>query len=121
VELVANAPSLDSLYRGARLVVAPLRLGGGTRVKLLEAMAYGAAIVATETAAEGLALQDGANARIAGTPEAFARACSDLLADPDAAGQIGAAARETWLNLYTPEVARDAVMSLVNALRPTFP
>ena len=121
VELVANAPSLDSLYRGARLVVAPLRLGGGTRVKLLEAMAYGAAIVATETAAEGLALEEGANARVAKTPDAFARACSDLLADPDAAGRIGAAARETWLRLYTPEVAHEAVLSLVKALRSTTP
>jgi glycosyltransferase involved in cell wall biosynthesis len=118
-ELVADAPSLDPLYRKARLVVAPIRLGGGTRIKVIEAMAYGAAIVATEAASEGLALEDDRNARLASDPAAFAAACVELLTRPETAGRLGAEAHETWRRYYRPEVARETITSLVEALCPT--
>jgi glycosyltransferase involved in cell wall biosynthesis len=70
------------LIASAWVSVVPIRVGGGTRLKILEAMALGTPVVATSKGAEGLGVQDGENILIADTPEAFARAVLLLLADP---------------------------------------
>lgn len=75
----------------ASVVVAPLRFGSGTRVKLLEAMASARPIVATTLAAEGLAVRDGTELLLADGPEPFARAVLGLLADPAHARRLGQA------------------------------
>jgi polysaccharide biosynthesis protein PslH len=86
----------------ASVVVAPLRFGSGTRVKLLEAMACARPIVATTLAAEGLAVRDGRELLLADGPEPFARAVLALLADPARARRLGRAghalvrARHDW-------------------------
>jgi glycosyltransferase involved in cell wall biosynthesis len=116
VELVADAPSLEPLYARARAVVAPLRMGGGTHVKLIEAMAYGHAVVATPVATEGLELRDGEDVLMAGDAESFARACARLLAGPEEAARLGARARRVWHDHHRPEVARDLVVELVERL-----
>jgi sugar transferase (PEP-CTERM/EpsH1 system associated) len=65
----------------ATVYVAPLRMGGGTRFKLLEAMALKTPIVSTRVGAEGFAVQDGQELRLADAPEAFAGAVLRLLDD----------------------------------------
>jgi sugar transferase (PEP-CTERM/EpsH1 system associated) len=77
----------------AGVVVAPLRFGSGTRVKLLEAMACARPIVATTVAAEGLAVQDGKDLLLADSAEAFARAVIALVDDPARARSLGLAGR----------------------------
>ncbi len=62
--------------------LAPLRVGGGTRLKILEAMALRTPVVATSKGAEGLDVQDGEHLLIADTPQAFADAVIRLLKDP---------------------------------------
>jgi glycosyltransferase involved in cell wall biosynthesis len=57
----------------AKVFVVPLRIGGGTRLKILEAMAMGKAVVSTNIGAEGLELKDGEHLLLADTPEDFAR------------------------------------------------
>jgi glycosyltransferase involved in cell wall biosynthesis len=116
VDLAADAPSLDSFYASTRLVVAPLRLGGGTRFKIIEAMSRGAAIVATPTAVEGLLVDSGRDVLVAEDPATFARNCVRLLREPSVADALGAAARETWFNHYRPEVARAAIDGVLNRL-----
>jgi glycosyltransferase involved in cell wall biosynthesis len=116
IELVADAPSLEPLYARARAVVAPLWMGGGTHVKLIEAMAHGQAIVATPIATEGLALRDGADVRVASDAAAFADRCAELLGDPAAADRLGVAARAAWSERHRPEVARGMVVELVERL-----
>lgn len=74
------APYLDR----AAIVVAPIRTGGGIRVKVLEALAAGKAVVGTSRAAEGLSLTDGEQLRIADEPDDFASAVIALLNDRDA-------------------------------------
>lgn len=59
VEVTGFVPSLEPFYASATMVVAPLRLGGGTRIKLLEAFAYGVPVVASSAAAAGLDVVDG--------------------------------------------------------------
>jgi glycosyltransferase involved in cell wall biosynthesis len=75
---------------GARVYVAPLRVGGGTRLKLLEAMAMGKAIVSTTVGAEGFPVVDGQELLLADEPEEFAAAVLKLLANPAQRSQIGA-------------------------------
>jgi sugar transferase (PEP-CTERM/EpsH1 system associated) len=79
------------LERGAAFVV-PIRIGGGTRLKIYEAMAMERAVVSTAVGAEGLPVRDGVDALIADAPEAFADAVVALLTDPARAAAVGRAA-----------------------------
>lgn len=76
----------------ARVFVVPLRIGGGTRLKIFEAMAMEKAIVTTSVGAEGLPVHDGEHLLIADTPAAFADAVLRLLRDPPYATALGARA-----------------------------
>ena len=67
----------------------PLRIGGGTRLKIFEAMAMEKAIVSTSVGAEGLPVTGGKELRIADTPETFAAAVVDLLMNPQLAKKVG--------------------------------
>ncbi len=76
------------MERAAAYVV-PLRIGGGTRLKIFEAMAMEKPIVSTTIGAEGLPVTDGKELRIADTPETFAASLVDLLTNRAAAKQLG--------------------------------
>lgn len=78
---------------GATVYIAPLRVGGGTRLKLLQAMAMQAAIVATSLGAEGFPVMHGRELLLADTPAKFAQAVLALLGDPEQRAQLGRAAR----------------------------
>ena len=77
----------------ASVCIVPLRIGGGTRLKIFEAMAMGKAVVSTSVGAEGLAVRSGENIVLADTPNDFAQAVISLLRDPRRRQQLGAAAR----------------------------
>lgn len=74
---------LDPLVASSALLVVPLRIGGGTRVKILEAWSRGLPVVSTTVGAEGLAAEDGSTLLIADTGRDFADACVRVLEDPD--------------------------------------
>jgi sugar transferase (PEP-CTERM/EpsH1 system associated) len=76
------------MERAAAYVV-PLRVGGGTRLKIFEAMAMEKPIVSTTIGAEGLPVTDGAELLLANTPEAFAAAVVRILRDSDRANELG--------------------------------
>jgi len=73
----------------AALFVVPIRVGGGTRLKIFEAMAMEKAVVSTAVGAEGLPVRDGVDGLLRDTPGAFADAVVDLLTRPDRAAAIG--------------------------------
>ena len=77
----------------AAVCVAPLRIGGGTRLKLLEAMAMGRPVVATRLGAEGYPLADGRELLLADTPADFAARVVALLRSPERGAALGRAAR----------------------------
>ena len=77
----------------ARLVIVPLRIGGGTRLKILEAWAMGKAVLSTSIGAEGLPAVDGENIAIADTPETLAERAVALLDDAKVVARLGAAGR----------------------------
>jgi glycosyltransferase involved in cell wall biosynthesis len=89
----------------ARIVVAPLRAGSGTRIKILEAWAAGKAVVATPLAAEGLAAESGGNLLLADNAADFAAAISMLLKDANQRQRLGNRGRQTFERLYTWERA----------------
>ncbi len=80
-------------FRSAEVVVVPVRAGGGTRLKLLEAAASAKAIVTTPLGAEGLAFEDGHDLLVADSAPAFAATVVTLLRDPTRREALGASAR----------------------------
>ncbi len=78
---------------GARVYVAPLRMGGGTRFKLLEALALRRPIVSTRMGAEGFPLQNGRDALLADGPQSFADSVCRLLQDTDLSDKLSSTGR----------------------------
>jgi glycosyltransferase involved in cell wall biosynthesis len=81
VQVTGTVPSVTEYLRDATVVVVPLRIGGGTRLKIFEAMATGRAVVSTSIGAEGLAVEGGRDLILADDAEAFAQAVVRLLGD----------------------------------------
>ena len=100
-------------FEKAMLVVAPIRMGSGTRIKVLETLARGKAMVATSTAIEGLDLRPGVDLIVADRADQFADECARLLRDPAARQQLGSAGRQRVLERYRwSNVAREAERAL---------
>jgi glycosyltransferase involved in cell wall biosynthesis len=114
VEVTGRVPSTAPYLRSADLVLVPLRVGGGTRIKILEAFAYGVAVVATSIGAEGLGTKPGVHLEIADDAAGLAGHCLRLLTDPAARTRITAAARELYRREYLPERARAGVLAAVD-------
>ena len=93
-------------YRSCDVYVCPLRKGTGIKNKVLEAMACGCAVVATEVAAEGLDVRDGQELLVADTPAEIAGAVKRLIGDPDLRNQLGAAARSFVEREFSPNAMR---------------
>ncbi|HZI43263.1 MAG TPA: glycosyltransferase [Gemmatimonadaceae bacterium] len=94
VRVTGTVPDVRPYLESAALFVVPLRIGGGTRLKIFEAMAMEKAIVTTSVGAEGLPVRDGEHLLIADTVPAFASAVVKLLRDPSYAAALGQRAGE---------------------------
>lgn len=102
---------------GAAVSIVPLRIGSGTRLKILEAAAMGKAIVSTTLGAEGLELAADTEIILADRPEAFARGVLNLLADPRRRDRMGRAARERVVAQYSLPVLRRALHGALHGLK----
>jgi sugar transferase (PEP-CTERM/EpsH1 system associated) len=100
IELTGTVDDIRPYLARGALFVVPLRVGSGTRLKILEAWAMGRPVLSTTLGAEGLPARDGDNIAIADEPAGFAGRAAALLADPATARRLGAAGRrvveETW-------------------------
>ncbi len=92
IEITGTVPDVRPYLWDAALSIVPLRIGGGTRLKIYEAMAAGAPVVSTSVGAEGLAVTDGQDIQLADTAELFAARCLALLNSPDKAKGLAASA-----------------------------
>lgn len=101
VELTGFVPDLRPHLASAAAIVVPVRLGGGTRLKIVEGMAMGKAIVSTSLGAEGIEAVPGRDLLIANDPAAFADEVGRLLADPGLAARIGHSARQRAVERYS--------------------
>ncbi|MCU1385744.1 MAG: hypothetical protein JWL71_4441 [Acidobacteria bacterium] len=99
----------------AAVYIVPLRIGGGTRLKIFEAMAMGKAVVSTTVGAEGLPVTNGEHVMLADEPQTFARAVVSLLRDVSRRGELETAARALVLERYDwSAVAGSLEQALVN-------
>jgi glycosyltransferase involved in cell wall biosynthesis len=107
--VLLNGPpdnAIESLA-AAQVVIAPVRVASGTRIKILEAWAAGRPVVATSIGAEGLPAKDGDHLWIADEPKQFAEAVSALLESADLRERLGRAGRR----LFEAEFTWDAAWS----------
>ncbi len=95
--------------------VVPLRKGGGTRLKILEALALGTPVVSTSKGVEGLDVEDGRHVLVADTPEAFAAATARLLAQPELRARLVAAGRQLVCERYDWRIIGEQLNDLVAA------
>ena len=92
--VTGTVPSVTPFLDQASVLALPIRLGGGMRVKLLEALAAGKAVVASPLAASGLEVTDGEQLVLAQTDEDFAGSIVALVRDESARSRLGRNARE---------------------------
>lgn len=93
LHVTGTIPDIRPWLWGAAVSIVPLRIGGGTRLKIYEAMAAGTPVVSTTIGAEGLDVRHGANILLADDAAAFAESCLELLADEECRHRITCVAR----------------------------
>jgi glycosyltransferase involved in cell wall biosynthesis len=108
---------VQALVAEQTLSVVPLRLGGGTRLKILESMAVGTPVVATAKGAEGLAVEDGVHLAIADDAQEFANAVVRLLGNDDERSRYAQAGRELVAAHHTWPAIADDLLGAVREVR----
>ncbi len=120
IRITGTVPDIRPYLWGAAVSIVPLRVGGGTRLKIYESMAAGVPVVSTSVGAEGLEVHPPDDIRIADRPEGFAAHCLELLEDREAAGRIASRGREmVAANFSWPQVAREFARILEGGYRET--
>ncbi len=115
VRVVANPVDIAPLLAVAHIAVVPLSEGGGTRFKVIEAMAWGVPVIATPLAAEGLGLREGHDIVLAESNSALAEQIALLWQDPDRRARLRACAHATVWNRFGPEGIKDAIFAAFEA------
>ena len=101
VEVTGVVDDIRPYLERAAVIIAPLRIGGGTRFKILEAMAMGKAVVSTAVGAEGIDVRNGTDIMLADRPEEFAIQVGRLLDDAALRRTIGREARRLIEQRYS--------------------
>ena len=94
IQVTGTVSDVRGYLWGSAVSIVPLRIGGGTRLKIYEAMAAKIPVVSTSVGAEGLTVQPPENIRIADTPESFAQSCIELLEDDAERARVAESAWE---------------------------
>lgn len=118
VEVAGYVDDLDALYRRAAVAIAPIFVGAGTRIKLIEAAISGVAAVSTTLGAEGLSLVDGREVLIRDDASGFAEACVQLLERRDDRLRIARAAHALATDRYTVDAVVERLAAELDARVP---
>ena len=110
VSVVGEVPDAGYFIAGKQINVVPLRSGSGIRVKIIEAMAAGKAVVTTSVGAQGIEYTDGEDLLIADTPEQFARQIKRLVDDQDYCTRVGEAAARLVAEQYDVKTLTDRLL-----------
>lgn len=116
VIFTGSVPDMRAEIAKCLVSVVPLRIGSGTRLKILEAAAMGKPVVSTRIGAEGLDFIQGTEILLADRPEEFVQAVSALLKDRELRKSMGVAARSRVERQYTVESVRIALHGALSAL-----
>ena len=114
IEVRADVPALASFLQRSKIAIAPLRIGTGSPNKVLEAMASGAAVVATPAAVASFAFPPGA-VETAETTEGLASAVEQLLGNPSARSALVARSSEL-VQAYSSEAQRERLEAVVTSV-----
>jgi glycosyltransferase involved in cell wall biosynthesis len=121
VEITGTVPSVVDYLRNAAVFVIPLRIGGGTRIKIYEGMAMGKATVSTTIGAEGLGIRHERDILLADDAQRFAEAIVNLLSDDELRRKFEAAAAETAQKYDWSVITKEFVQVLERAIRAASP
>jgi polysaccharide biosynthesis protein PslH len=100
IQVTGRVDDIRPYVHEAAVYVVPLRIGGGTRIKIFEALGMGSAVVSTSIGAEGLPVEHGKNIFLADSPQDFANRTVDVLTQPTLRHRIGCAARDLVESQY---------------------
>lgn len=119
IEFTGFVDDLEQIYRRTRVVCTPILSGGGTRIKIIEAAAFGKPIVSTRLGAEGLSLEDGREILLRDDAARIAEACVRLLTDDALSRSLGGNAWRRVAGEYSEtrvvERIQEEVLDLVRA------
>lgn len=115
VRLQGYVRDLRAVYRECAVFAAPILSGNGMRVKLLEALSMGMAVVTTPLGAQGFRVRHGEELIMAGSPEAFAAAAVELLQDSRRRAELGSRARQLIRERYDWSVVGRQFLDVVEA------
>lgn len=115
VEFTGFVQDLNALYARSGVVVCPLMVGAGTRIKLLEAASFAKPMVSTAIGAEGLSFQNGSEILIRDDDAGFAEACCQLLESVALRKTLGGAARKKVSALYGASQTEQKIADLMTA------
>jgi polysaccharide biosynthesis protein PslH len=122
VVVEADVPSIRDYYQNATVAIVPIRFGGGTRLKILEAWSLGVPVVSTSVGCEGLDGVHEEHLLVADDPERFAQACVDLLRSPSRREELAARGWTLADRQYrweaTAERAVDVARNLLGKRKP---
>jgi sugar transferase (PEP-CTERM/EpsH1 system associated) len=121
VEITGTVPDVRPYIARAEVVVVPLRIGGGTRIKIFEAMAMGRPVVSTALGAEGLPVRPQRDIVLGNDPLGFAEAAVALINDGTQRERIGAAGRELVIRNHTWDLAAQEMGTIVRGVAALAP
>jgi glycosyltransferase involved in cell wall biosynthesis len=102
----------------AQICLVPLLIGGGTRLKILEAFASGCAVISTRKGCEGLAVTEGKHVLLAETPDEFVAMTNRLWRDPSLRKQMICESHDLVVSHYSPAAARCQIEQAIRDLVP---
>jgi len=109
LDFVGEVSDVRPWLARASVVIVPLRIGGGSRIKILEALAMGKPVVSTTIGAEGLAVSGETHLLLADSPEELARRTIELLKSPELGPRLGEQGRKLVQERYSWDRAADAL------------
>jgi len=118
IEFTGTIPDIRPCLSAATVVVVPLRLGSGTRIKILEACAAGKPVVSTSVGAEGLDLEARKDIVLADDPVGFADSVVALLRDPVRRNTMASSARAVVVERYSLLSLKRSMERAISALAP---
>ncbi|MDR3575104.1 MAG: glycosyltransferase [Anaerolineaceae bacterium] len=116
VHVTGKVDDVRPYYKRSSVCVVPLRAGGGTRLKILEAMALGRPVVSTAIGCEGLNVEDGKQLLIAETADQFVDKILTLFLNENLRNSIACQARELVVNCYDWDVIANSAMNIFSKL-----
>lgn len=116
ITVVLDAPDCTPYYLRCAAAIAPIRVGGGTRIKIVEAFAHRRPVVSTTKGCEGLDVVDGTHLLVADDPKRFAEQCALLLHDEPQAQRVARAGFDYFESTHTQQVIDASLRQIADEL-----